>query len=64
MSVARLCALALSVFGNTAGLLPLGAMEQLRKEMQVFADPGMCVALAAVLMPYAIGVALLLRIAG
>ncbi|MHB9433516.1 MULTISPECIES: hypothetical protein [unclassified Mesorhizobium] len=51
-------------FGNTAGLSPLGAMEQLRKEMQVLADPGIWVALAALLIPYAIGVALLLRVAG
>ncbi|ESY99184.1 hypothetical protein X736_33310 [Mesorhizobium sp. L2C089B000] len=39
-------------------------MEQLRKEMQVLADPGIWVALAALLIPYAIGVALLLRVAG
>ncbi|ESX03425.1 hypothetical protein X769_18370 [Mesorhizobium sp. LSJC268A00] len=39
-------------------------MEQLRSQMRVFADPGMWVALAAVLIPYAIGVALLLRVAG
>lgn len=51
-------------FGNTAGLLPLGAMEQLRSQMQVFADPGMWIAFAAVLIPYGIGVALLLRVAG
>lgn len=64
MPVASLCAPGLFRFGNTAGLLPLGAMEQLRKEMQVFADPGMSVALVAVLIPYGIGVALLLRVAG
>ncbi|ESY17016.1 hypothetical protein X749_30965 [Mesorhizobium sp. LNJC391B00] len=51
-------------FGNTAGLLPFGAMEQLRSQMQVFADPGLWVALAAVLIPYGIGVALLLWVAG
>lgn len=51
-------------FGNTAGLSPLGAMEQLRSQMQVFADPGLWVALAALLIPYGIGVALLLRVAG
>ncbi|MES0022113.1 MULTISPECIES: hypothetical protein [unclassified Mesorhizobium] len=59
MPVDRLCAPAFSVW-NTA----LGAMEQLRSQMQVFADPGLWVALAALLIPYGIGVALLLRVAG
>ncbi|WP_292665526.1 hypothetical protein [Mesorhizobium sp.] len=35
-------------------------MEQLRSEMGVLADPGFWVALAVVLLPYVIGVALLL----
>ncbi|ESW66497.1 hypothetical protein X773_31045 [Mesorhizobium sp. LSJC285A00] len=64
MPVDRLCAPAFFLFGNTAGLLPLGRMEQLRKEMHVLADPGIWVALAAVFIPYGVGVALLLRVAG
>ncbi|MER9464284.1 hypothetical protein NKI80_31170 [Mesorhizobium sp. M0387] len=51
-------------FGNTAGLLPLGPMEQLRKEMQVLADPDMWIALAGAFIPYGVGVALLLWVAG
>lgn len=38
-------------------------MEQLRSEMAMLADPGFWVALAVVLVPYAIGVVLLLWVA-
>ncbi|CAH2401322.1 conserved hypothetical protein [Mesorhizobium ventifaucium] len=39
-------------------------MKQLLSEMAALADPGFWVALAVVLVPYAIGVALLVWVAG
>ncbi|RWB99646.1 MULTISPECIES: hypothetical protein [unclassified Mesorhizobium] len=48
---------------HKAWTLCLG-MKQLLSEMAALADPGFWVALAVVLIPYAIGVALLVWVAG